>query len=70
MQYANARIKEVTAQATLTESQAGLNEAEVKFTNTKRKSYVALRVLDDLSGVAGQYLGATRITSNINNGTL
>ena len=63
--YAEARIKEMTAEATLTESKADLNQADVRFTNTKRKSYVVLHVLDDLSGVAGSYLGATRISSNI-----
>jgi hypothetical protein len=63
--YAEARINQLDAEYDLTESQAGLNNAEKSFTNTKRKSYVFLRVLDDLSGVAGSYLGATKISSSI-----
>lgn len=65
-QYARATIKEKLAQGDVDESKAALNTASAKFTDTQRKWYVVLRVVDDAAGVAGQYVGATKITSSIN----
>lgn len=69
-QYAVARIKVTTAQATLLESQATLNGAQADYTNTERKWYGAKVILDDLSRAAGEIFGATRINSTITQGSV
>jgi hypothetical protein len=63
--FAEARIKQMEAQAALTTSQADMNRAEAKFTDTKRHWYGAGIIINAVASVAGADLGATRINSTI-----